>query len=114
VWMRPLPLRPAWGPTAAGSTVLVAGLSNSVRGFARKDGAPAGDVAAGGDVADQPHAFEDPTLHRPMVVVTTSDIAKGASAALNARSFEPPIVPVAPLPNLVQIAPTAPTTPPRP
>ena len=114
IWMRPLPLRPAWGPTAAGSTVLVAGLSNTVRGFAMKDGAPAGDVTAGGEVAVQPHAFEDRTLHRPMVVVTTRDIAKGASAALNARSFEPPIVPLGPLPNLVQIAPAAPTTPPRP
>src|SRR5207245_7591242 len=63
-WMRPLPIRPAWGPVAAGSTILVAGLSSSVRGFAMKDGAPAGDVAAAAEVAMQPHAFEEPTLHR--------------------------------------------------
>jgi len=107
-WMRPLSLRPAWGPVAAGSSIVVAGLSNVVRGFAMKDGAPAGDVTAAAEVASQPHAFTDPALHRPMLLVTARDIAKGGSAALNARSFEPPIAPVAPLPNLVQIAPLAP------
>jgi outer membrane protein assembly factor BamB len=110
LWMRPLPLRPVWGPTAAGSTVIVAGLSNAVRGFAMKDGAPAGELTTDAEVTMQPHAFDDPVLHRPMVVVVTRDIAKGAAAALHARSFEPPMSPVAPLPNLVQIAPPAPTT----
>jgi outer membrane protein assembly factor BamB len=115
-WMRPLPLRPAWGPVAAGSSIVVAGLAPAVRGFAVKDGAPAGDVTAGAEVAIQPHAFDDPVLHRPMLLVTTRDVAKGATASLNARSFEPPISPVGPLPNLVQIAPLAPAGPltPRP
>jgi outer membrane protein assembly factor BamB len=115
-WMRPLPIRPAWGPVAAGSTVVVAGLSSSVRGFAMKDGAPAGDVAAAAEVAMQPHGFEERTLHRPMLLVTTRDVAKGGSAALSERSFEPQIAPLGPLPNLVQIAPVVPAVPltPRP
>jgi len=115
-WMRPLPLRPAWGPTAAGATVVVAGLSSGVRGFAMKDGAPSGELAAAGEVAAQPYAFLDRTVHRPMLLVTTRDIAKGAGVALNARSYEPPIAPVSPLPNMVQIAPVTPAVPltPRP
>jgi len=110
-WMRPLPIRPAWGPVAAGSTIIVAGLSTAVRGFAMKDGAPAGDVSPTGEVAMQPHAFEERALHRPMLLVTTRDIAKGASAGLSQRSFEPVISPVGPLPNLVQIAPVASASP---
>jgi len=38
--MRPLPIRPAWAPVLIGSTIVVAGVTNSVRGFAIKDGAP--------------------------------------------------------------------------
>ena len=115
-WMRPLPIRPAWGPVAAGSTIIVAGLASSVRGFTMKDGAPAGDVPATAEVAMQPHAFEERALHRPMLLVTTRDIAKGGSATLSERSFEPLIAPVSALPNLVQIAPAAPAVPltPRP
>jgi outer membrane protein assembly factor BamB len=114
-WMRPLAVRPAWAPVAAGSTIVVAGLSPAVRGFAAKDGAPGGELTAAGEVTMQPHAFEDHE-HRPMLLVTTRDIAKGGSAALSARSFEPQIMPLAPLPNLVQIAPTTPVAPltPRP
>jgi outer membrane protein assembly factor BamB len=113
-WMRPLPMRPAWGPVAVGSTVVVAGLTASVRGFAMKDGAPAGEMTATSEVATQPHGFEDPALHRPMLLITMRDVAKGASATLGKRSVEPPIAPVSPLPNLVQIAPVAPVSLPRP
>ncbi len=114
-WMRPLPIRPAWAPVLVGSTVVVAGATSSVRGFAIKDGAPAGDLIAGAEVATAPYALDDPVTHRPMLLVTTRDIAKGATAALSARSFEPLISPVTPLPNLVQLAPViAPTTTPRP
>ena len=113
-WMRPLPIRPAWAPVLIGSTIAVAGETNSVRGFAIKDGAPAGELTAVSELTTAPYTFDDPVTHRPMILVTTRDIAKGATAALSARSFEPPIAPVTPLPNLVQIAPvTTPTTPPR-
>jgi outer membrane protein assembly factor BamB len=110
-WMRPLALRPAWGATKAGSTLIVGGLTASLPAFDLKDGKPAGELTAGAEVAAPPHALEDPRTRVPMVVMVTHDIAKGASASLVTRSFEPAMSPVAALPNLVQIAPTA--TPPR-
>jgi outer membrane protein assembly factor BamB len=115
LWMRPLALRPAWGAVRAGSTIIVAGLMASLPAYDMKDGKPAGELTAAKDVAAPPHALEEPGTKRPMVLFVTHDIAKGASAALVARSFEPAITPVAPLPGLVQIAPTTPATtvPPR-
>jgi outer membrane protein assembly factor BamB len=112
-WMRPLPLRPAWGPVRAGPTIAVAGLTTSVRAFDMKDGKPAGEVPAGAEVAAQPHALEHPRTKAPMLLLVTRDIAKGASALLFMRSFEPTPTPVAPLPNLVQMAPTTPPPPPK-
>ena len=80
--------------------------------FDMKDGQPAGELTAGGEAAAPPHAFEEPTTTAPMLLMVTHDIAKGASASLVARSFEPAITPVAPLPNLVQIAPPLDAPPP--
>ena len=115
LWMRPLALRPAWGPVRAGSTIIVSGLTASLPAYDLKDGKPAGEVAAGGEVAAPPHALEELGTKKPMLLFVTHDIAKGASAALVARSFDPPMIPVAPLKDLVQIAPTTPATtvPPR-
>jgi len=114
-WMRPLALRPAWGPVRAGSTIVVSGLTATLPGFDMKEGKPAGDLAAGGEVTALPHALEEPGTKKPLIVMVTHDIAKGASASLAARNFEPAVTPVGTLPNLVQIAPTTPaTTPPRP
>jgi outer membrane protein assembly factor BamB len=107
-WMRPLPLRPGWGPVRAGATITVAGLAASVRAFDMKDGKPAGELPAGGEVAAPPHALEHPLTKAPMLLMVTRDIAKGAAASLVMRSFEPPSTPVSPLPNLIEIAPTAP------
>jgi outer membrane protein assembly factor BamB len=105
-WMRPLPIRPAWGPVLAGSTVIVGGLAPALRGFDIKDGKPAGEVPAGGEVGAAPHAFIDPRTKTPMLVIVTHDIAKGAGAVLAGRSFEPAITPVSPLPNLITMTPT--------
>jgi hypothetical protein len=113
-WMRPLALRPAWGPVRAGSTIIVAGQTTSLPAFDMKDGKPAGELAAGGVTTAPPHAFEEPRTTAPMLLMVTNDIAKGASASLVARSFEPAISPVAQLPNLVQIAPITPAVPPKP
>lgn len=113
-WMRPLALRPAWGPVRAGSTIMVSGLTASLPAFDMKDGKPAGELAAGGEVAALPHALEEPGTKKPLIVTVTRDISKGASASLAARTFEPAVTPVGTLPNLVQIAPAAPAaTPPR-
>lgn len=43
-WMRPLPMRPAWGPVKAGSTIVVAGQAAPLRAFNVKDGAAAGTL----------------------------------------------------------------------
>jgi outer membrane protein assembly factor BamB len=109
-WMRPLPIRPAWGPVLAGSTVVVGGLAPAMRGFDAKDGKPAGELPAGGEPAAAPHAFADPLTKAPMLLMVTRDIAKGATATLVSRSFEPTITPVAALPNLVTMTPTASST----
>jgi outer membrane protein assembly factor BamB len=116
-WMRPLPMRPAWGAVQAGATIVVAGQTPPLRAFNIKDGSPAGTLTSAGlapdaEVAASPQALEHPVRRVPMVLMSFFDIAKGASAALAVRSVEPAIVPVAALPNLVQIAPVTPTTPP--
>jgi outer membrane protein assembly factor BamB len=43
-WMRPLPMRPAWGPVRAGSTIVVAGQSATLHAFNAKDGVSAGTL----------------------------------------------------------------------
>jgi outer membrane protein assembly factor BamB len=43
-WMRPLPMRPAWGAVRAGSTIVVAGLLPPMRAFNIKDGIAAGTL----------------------------------------------------------------------
>jgi hypothetical protein len=143
-WMRPLPLRPAWGPAKAGSTIVVAGLEPPLRAFSQANGTAIGTltgvVAAPEAKADEapadpakktppafsalapetklaaaPFVLEHPLTRAPMLLLLFSDIAKGASATLLIHSFDPPLVTaIAPLPNLIQIAPVAPTTPPRP
>jgi outer membrane protein assembly factor BamB len=107
-WMRPLPLRPAWGPVQTGATIVVAGLAASARAFDVKDGKPAGETPAGAEVSAQPRALDHPLTMAPMLLLVTRDIAKGAAVSLFARSFEPQSTPVAPLPNLVEIAPKTP------
>ena len=43
-WMRPLPIRPAWGPVKAGSTIVVAGQAAALRAFNIKDGVATGTL----------------------------------------------------------------------
>jgi outer membrane protein assembly factor BamB len=119
-WMRPLPLRPAWGPAKAGSAIIVAGPAPPLRAFDVKDGQAAGTLTGTGlgadaEAAAAPYVLEDPLRHVAMVLVLFKDIAKGATATLLMHSVEPALIDkVAPLPNLVQIAPDTPMTPPRP
>jgi len=46
-WMRPLSIRPAWGPVRAGSTLVVAGQAAALRAFNVKDGAVTGTITPG-------------------------------------------------------------------
>jgi len=102
-WIKPLAIRPAWGPVRIGQTVIVAGQVQSLYAFATKDGAPAGDIAAGAELTAPPHVFENPQTKQPSLLVVTRHIAQGAAALLVTRATEPPVSPFAPLPNLTPI-----------
>src|SRR5207253_9523901 len=78
-WKAPLPLRPTGGPVKAAQTIIVTGLSPTVRAYNVKDGKPAGDFPAAGEIAAPPHVFNNGSMLLPMVIVLTRDIAKGAT-----------------------------------
>ena len=63
-WMRPLPIRPAWGPVRAGSTIVVAGQAAALRAFNIKDGVATGTLtgvaAQAPDVPPADAAVEKP------------------------------------------------------
>lgn len=56
-WMRSLPVRPAWGPVRAGSSIIVAGQNAPLRAFNIKDGTPAAGTLVG--VGPQPQEVLD-------------------------------------------------------
>jgi outer membrane protein assembly factor BamB len=98
-WKRALPLRPTAGPVHAGGTLLVSGLAPTLQAYSARDGAPLGEIKAGGALAAPPHPIAS-TL--PMVAFAVRDIAGDRLQAV-ARRVEPAVVPVAPLPNAVQV-----------
>jgi len=102
-WKVPLPLRPTRGPTQAGDTVIVTGVTAKIAAYTTKDGKSAGEVPPGGDLAAAPHVIEGGEHALPVLIIVTRDIAKGALVSAFVRSIEPPIVPMAPLPNVVTV-----------
>ena len=62
------------GPCAAGDLLLVSGLAPHVAAFAMKDGTPAGEIAAPGELAAAPFMTESRGL--PQVVLVSRDIAR--------------------------------------
>jgi outer membrane protein assembly factor BamB len=107
-WKRALPLRPTGGIAQIGDVLLVSGRSARVSGFYMKDGAPAGDVTAPGELITPPHPLRSATTLLPMVTVVANDIAKGTIVAAVIRNVEPAIAPAAPLPNPVAVPKTLP------
>lgn len=101
-WKRALPLRPRSTPLLAGSTLIVGGLTPSVRGYASATGAPAGELTLPSDLAAPPHLFWNGGV--PVLVAVTTDIAKGATVIgfIPGTGFptpfaalpNPPVVPV--------------------
>jgi outer membrane protein assembly factor BamB len=101
-WKRALPLRPRSTPLLAGSTLIVGGLTPSVRGYASATGAPAGELTLPSDLAAPPHLFWNGGV--PVLVAVTTDIAKGATVIgfIPGAGFptpfaalpNPPVVPV--------------------
>jgi outer membrane protein assembly factor BamB len=105
-WRRTLASRPRAGPLLAAGTVLVWGISGAAQAFLVKDGAPAGDLEAGGPLAGPIHVLEPPTVPLPMVVRVTRSL-KGTRLSAVTRDVEPTLAPVGPLPNAVPVEPTS-------
>src|SRR3954469_4796392 len=59
-WMRPLPIRPAWGPVMAGSTIVVAGQTPPLRAYNVKDGVAAGTLTGVSPQPEEPAAADAP------------------------------------------------------
>ncbi len=112
-WKRALPLRPTSGPIEAGQTLLVSGVSQAPKlpAFTAKDGTPAGDITAGGEIAAPMQSTTLSGVYGPVVMLITQDIVKGATVTAYARSLEPPIAPVSPLSGLETLTPAAPPPP---
>jgi outer membrane protein assembly factor BamB len=109
-WMKTLPIRPTAGPVLSGGTLVVGGLNPTLRTFNAKDGKPANDIPAGGEIlAAPPHALLHPGTGLPMLLIVTRDLVKGASAILSVHSVEPASTQVAPLPNTITLPLTLPS-----
>jgi len=98
-WKRALTLRPTRGLVRAGDTVLVSGAAPRAAAFNMKDGTPAGEVTAAGELAGPPHVISAAAAGLPMVVVAGRDIVKGAIISAMVRSIDPVMAPFSSLPN---------------
>jgi outer membrane protein assembly factor BamB len=101
-WKRALPLRPRGTPLLAGNTIVVGGLTPSVRGYAIATGAPAGDLTLPADLAAAPHLFWNGGV--PVLVAVTTDLVKGATVI--------GFIPGTGLPTPFAALPNPPTVPP--
>jgi outer membrane protein assembly factor BamB len=110
-WMRALVVRPTSGPQLAGTTVVIAGQSPTIRAFNAKDGTPAVDIAAGDDVIVAPRVLAQPVTGLPMLAVVTRNIVRADTVTLSVRSIDPIPTPIAPLPTPITLAPTLATRP---
>jgi outer membrane protein assembly factor BamB len=106
-WMKPLPVRPVWGPLKVVDRLFVGGQSATLHAFSLKDGRPDGTLDVGAEVAAAPHNVASPGAMLPVVMVVTRDLAKGAAARLVTRRIEPQTNPLNdPLPNVIKMSPS--------
>jgi outer membrane protein assembly factor BamB len=110
-WVRPLPLRPTRGPLKIDQTLVVSGVAPTVRGYNLKDGKPAGEIPASGELAGSPYGEPAASAGSSQILVVTRDIAKGATATLFVRQLGPPLTAAAPLPNAAKATFLDPVTP---
>lgn len=96
----------------AGDALLVTGAAPKLFAFYLKDGAPAGDITAAGELAASPYVTHANGL--PMVTLITRDIVKGTVVSAVIRSIEPATSPTAPLPNPIPVPRQLPGMPPEP
>jgi len=102
-WKTTLPLRPTRGPLRVLDALIVTGIAPKVAAYTTKDGKPAGDVPSTGDLAAAPQLVGGAGTTKPLLILVTSDIAKGAGVAALTRASEPPVVPIVPLPNITPV-----------
>ncbi len=102
-WKTTLPLRPTRGPLRASQVLIVTGIAPKVAAYNTKDGKAAGDVPSSGDLAAAPQLIEGGRTTNPLLILVTSDIAKGAGVAALTRAIDPPVVPIVPLPNITPV-----------
>ena len=107
-WIQALPLRPVWGLAKAGPALIVGGQSPTLRAYSVKDGKPAGDFTADGELTDIPRVVDDPASELPRVLVIGRDIAKGAAVKLVMHALDPESSILAqPLINVISMSPTS-------
>ena len=75
-------------------SLIVSGVAPILRAFMAKDGTPAGDVSAEGELAAQPYAFEGTAA--PVLAIVTRTLAGGAALTVVTRAGEPAPTPAAP------------------
>jgi outer membrane protein assembly factor BamB len=75
-WFAGLPLRPNRGPMRVAGALIVSGNSPTLRAYGLRNGAPAGDLQAPGNLAAPPHFLTSEGAL--ILVVVTRDIASGA------------------------------------
>jgi len=96
-WMRPVPMRPAWGPVRAGSTIVVAGQSATLLAFNVKDGAAAGTVTGVTvpppvvEAAEEPESETEPPSDTPKPIDTAKpgDVPTPVTAPAGADAAAP-------------------------
>ena len=96
-WQTSIPLRPTSGPQLTGTSVLLAGVSPTIRTYAASDGDPENQFSPAGDrdLVAPPYVIQDSV--RPTLIVITGNIAEGDEVHAVSRRIEPAPVPIAPL-----------------
>ena len=108
-WKRPLPLRPLYGPIKEGTTLIVSGVAPAARAYSMRDGSPAGEIAADGELAAPPYQLPD--AEAPTLIVVSRQFGKGVLVKALSRVSAP--APAATTPTTPAIPPaTTPATPP--
>lgn len=101
-WKRALAGRPTRGVVGIAGVVLASGIAPRVWGFSMKDGTPAGDVTAVGELASQPYVE---TLNAiPWLFFASRDISAGARLQAFKRNLEPPLnTPLTAIPGSITV-----------
>jgi outer membrane protein assembly factor BamB len=85
-WTRALSNRPGFGPVQVGGLLLVSGRSPAIHAFWMRDGTPAGDFTAPGDLVGPPHLIQGVTELDDTLMILTGD---GQLQALRAAVTQP-------------------------